>query len=111
VTHASTFVGTPCYTAPERLLGRPYDERSDIYSVGLLLHLAFRGELPFGSDPPNFPEMVRLHLTTKPMALTDEAPAAIAAIVNQMLDFDPAARPPLRDVASALRASSSLSGA
>lgn len=111
VTHASTFVGTPCYTAPERLLGRPYDERSDIYSVGLLLYLALRGELPFATDNPAFPEMVRLHLTTKPRPLTDEAPPAIAALVNQMLDFDPAGRPPLRDVAGALRSSIAAAGA
>ena len=103
VTHASTFVGTPCYTAPERLLGRPYDERSDIYSVGLLLYLSLTGELPFGTDTPAFPEMVRLHLTAKPKPLTDEAPPAIAALVNQMLDFDPAGRPPLRDVSEKLR--------
>jgi len=107
VTHASTFVGTPCYTAPERLLGRPYDERSDIYSVGLLLYLALRGELPFGTEAPTFPDMVRLHLTTKPKPLTDEAPTPITTLVNQMLDFDPAGRPPLRDVAAALRSAQS----
>ncbi|RME74544.1 MAG: hypothetical protein D6776_05055, partial [Planctomycetota bacterium] len=38
--------GTPAYAPPERLLGRPEDPRSDLYAVGVLLHVLLHGELP-----------------------------------------------------------------
>ncbi|MHC4830184.1 MAG: serine/threonine-protein kinase, partial [Planctomycetota bacterium] len=38
--------GTPAYVAPERLLGRPEDGRSDLFSFGVLLHELLTGELP-----------------------------------------------------------------
>ena len=47
--------GTLPYMAPESLLGRPATVRSDIYSLGVVLHESLTGELPFenpGSAEP-----------------------------------------------------------
>lgn len=45
--------GTPYFVAPEVLGGRDPDARSDVFSLGVLLHVARRGKLPaVGSEPP-----------------------------------------------------------
>jgi serine/threonine protein kinase len=102
-TETGTFIGTPCYTAPERLLGGSYDERADIYSVGLLLYLCLAGVLPFeGAGSASVPDMVRMHLTSSPRPLAIDPPE-LAALIMRMLEKEPAARPPLTTVAGELR--------
>eukprot|EP00123_Amoebidium_parasiticum_P003466 comp14772_c0_seq1/m.11192 comp14772_c0_seq1/g.11192 ORF comp14772_c0_seq1/g.11192 comp14772_c0_seq1/m.11192 type:complete len:642 (-) comp14772_c0_seq1:453-2378(-) len=39
--------GTPNYMAPERLCRKPYDEKSDIWSVGVLMYILVAGTFPF----------------------------------------------------------------
>lgn len=39
--------GSPSYLAPERLLGGDYDERADVYAVGVLMYEALAGVRPF----------------------------------------------------------------
>mmetsp|Transcript_11994 Transcript_11994/g.19263 ORF Transcript_11994/g.19263 Transcript_11994/m.19263 type:complete len:136 (+) Transcript_11994:152-559(+) len=39
--------GVPFFTAPEVILGRPYDERADLWSVGCIAFLLLSGNLPF----------------------------------------------------------------
>jgi serine/threonine protein kinase len=43
-------LGTPAYCAPERLRGFPATERSDLYSLGVVLYEAATGERPFRGD-------------------------------------------------------------
>ncbi|HVR40692.1 MAG TPA: protein kinase [Thermoanaerobaculia bacterium] len=110
-TQLGTCLGTPCYMAPERLLGNAYDERSDIYSVGVTLYLALSGALPFDHLSPNLAEMIKLHLTAKPRPLLevrDDIPADLGELVMESLDPNPTHRPPLSAIAQRLRGLSSI---
>jgi DNA-binding response OmpR family regulator len=106
VTQHGTFIGTPTYMAPERLMGSSYDTRSDIYSVGVMLYLSVSGYLPFTTESTNISEMIRLHLTSKPRrlsAVTHALDPSFEEMVMRTLAYDPDHRPPLRDVAAELR--------
>ncbi|KAL7544902.1 hypothetical protein ACHAWF_008268 [Thalassiosira exigua] len=50
VQHES--VGTPYTVAPEVILGEGYDEKCDIWGIGVLTYLLLSGETPFGGDCP-----------------------------------------------------------
>ncbi|CAM5598206.1 Serine/threonine-protein kinase PknD [Streptomyces rimosus subsp. rimosus] len=50
LTESGGFVGSPEYTAPERMAGRPAGPAADLWSVGVLLCAALSGETPFRRD-------------------------------------------------------------
>jgi CheY-like chemotaxis protein len=108
-TQLGAVIGTPSYMSPERLLGRPYDERSDIYSLGVLLYLMLAGTLPFESPAaPSLGEMVKLHLTEKPRPLqarNASIPSALADIVMRAIDMEPTHRPKVSELSATLHAS------
>lgn len=93
VTAAGMCVGSPSYLAPERLLGRPYDARADVYAVGVVLYEMLVGERPFGGGTPK--DIFRRQQGRPPRPLraarSDVSPA-LDAVVIRALARDPARR-------------------
>jgi serine/threonine-protein kinase len=97
--------GTPRAMSPEQVAGEPVDQRSDLFSLGILLYELVVDASPFAAD--SHARTMRRVLRHHPRSLSAELPGvppAFAALVDQLLDKDPARRPQsAREVAARLR--------
>ena len=91
-------LGTPAYVAPERLTGSPALPASDVYALGILLHKATTGRLPWDVDTKT--QVLRAHLMRPPARLhASGLPDEVVDMCDRCLAKDPRHRPGARDVA------------
>ncbi|MEA2665391.1 MAG: eukaryotic-like serine/threonine-protein kinase [Candidatus Eremiobacteraeota bacterium] len=105
VTQPGMVMGSVAYISPEQAQGHDIDERSDLYSVGVVLYQMLTGKLPFSGDNP---VAVALKHVSEPPPPIDPKKAgvspAVAAIVARLLRKDPRERfASATELASALR--------
>ena len=50
MTQAGTVMGTPAYMSPEQAKGMPADERSDLFSLGIIAYQMLTGVVPYKAD-------------------------------------------------------------
>ncbi|MEO7987528.1 MAG: protein kinase [Gemmatimonadales bacterium] len=86
-------LGTPSYMSPEQAEGREIDHRTDIFSLGVLLHEMLTGRRPFtgGSTASILSSLLR----DTPQPVTDvrpDVPGRLSRLVQRALEKDPLVR-------------------
>lgn len=85
--------GTPAYMAPEQLRRQPVDQRTDIWSLGVVLYEALTGVAPFRDG--SVAGIIQAVLTAHPQAastLCPGAPPQVDRIIEKALAKDPSLR-------------------
>ncbi len=93
LTSTGEFVGTPGYLSPEVCQGKPVDQRSDIFSLGIVLFECLAGRMPFTDESPLglMLEVVKAEIPDV-RTLNAEVDPALERILSKMVAKDPAER-------------------
>jgi tetratricopeptide (TPR) repeat protein len=94
ITRLGEFVGTFTYASPEQIEGGQQDERSDIYSLGVLIYRLLCGRPPFDAD--SIAAVSRMHFEATPQRLSERVPGlpeGLSQLVHSMLSKGPEDRP------------------
>jgi serine/threonine protein kinase len=104
-TQVGVVMGTPSYMSPEQTSGRPLDHRTDIFSLGVVLHEMTTGQRPFHGN--SSAELVSAILRDAAPSVTDarpDLPSDLARIIRRCLEKDPRHRvQTARDVSNEFR--------
>jgi eukaryotic-like serine/threonine-protein kinase len=92
LTRTGNVIGTIHYIAPERLKGQPFDGRSDLFAVGVMLYYLVAGQLPFsGEDMTVLQKLVNEQHPPLSTWLA-KYPKELDAIIDRSLAKDPEQR-------------------
>lgn len=93
---ASTVIGTPYYLSPEIVNNKPYDFKSDIWSLGVLLYEMMALKMPFdaGSLPMLSLKIMRGNYSPLPSGFSKD----ICDLVHKLLSVDPNKRPKVDEI-------------
>jgi tRNA A-37 threonylcarbamoyl transferase component Bud32/DNA-binding NarL/FixJ family response regulator len=89
ITGAGAIFGTPHYMSPEQGRGLPLDERSDLYSLGIVLYEMLTGTKPFQAETPL--AVIYKH-ANEPIPALPENLTHLHELLESMLAKEPAAR-------------------
>ena len=83
LTATNTTVGTPMYMAPEQIMGKPVDPRTDIYAMGIVLYELLAGQVPFNAT--SLYEIQAAHVQRMPEPPTVHYPHIPQPVVDAVM--------------------------
>jgi serine/threonine protein kinase/tetratricopeptide (TPR) repeat protein len=90
LTQAGLVMGTPAYMSPEQIAGRAVDHRTDIFSLGVMLHEMITGRRPF--EGTSLAELASAVLRDTPVSMSEvraDLPSDLVRITRRCLEKDP----------------------
>jgi hypothetical protein len=92
-TAAGAVLGSPPYMAPEQLLGRSVDARTDMYAAGTCLYELATGKRPHGDKRgPQLTDAVLHEAPASPRSVSGTVSPGLEAVILKCLDKDPGLR-------------------
>jgi serine/threonine protein kinase/tetratricopeptide (TPR) repeat protein len=89
ITGAGVMIGTPEYMSPEQVEGKEVDERSDIYSLGIILYEMLTGQVPFEGDTPfTVGVKQKSEIPKDPKSLNAQIPEDLNRLILRCLEKD-----------------------
>jgi len=89
ITATGVMIGTPEYMSPEQVEGKEVDQRSDIYSLGVILYEMVTGRVPFEGDTPFTVGMKHKGEEPKdPKELNTQLPEDLNLVILRCLEKD-----------------------
>ncbi|MFN2526312.1 MAG: protein kinase [Actinomycetota bacterium] len=93
ITTTGLILGTVAYLSPEQAQGQDPDERSDLYSLGILLYELLVGRPPFVADSAVATAMLHVQKQpTPPRSMRAGVPRPLESVILKALEKDPEAR-------------------
>ena len=87
ITGAGVMIGTPEYMSPEQVEGKEVDQRSDIYSLGVILYEMLTGRVPFkGETALSIAMKHKSEAPQNPRWLNDQIPDRLSRLVLMCLE-------------------------
>jgi serine/threonine protein kinase/tetratricopeptide (TPR) repeat protein len=94
LTGGNVVLGTYRTMSPEQARGEPVDHRTDLFALGVLLYEALTGRSPFAAENALATLTRVIHFHQEPVSsLRPGVPAALSALVDDLLQKEPALRP------------------
>jgi serine/threonine protein kinase/Tol biopolymer transport system component len=90
ITRPGVIVGTLAYMSPEQASGRPADERSDIFSFGVVLYELLAGRRPFAAKTDL--QILQNIIHSMPQPLREDVPSMLRLVIEKALEKDPGDR-------------------
>jgi serine/threonine protein kinase len=89
ITGTGVMIGTPDYMSPEQVEGKEIDQRTDIYSLGVILYEMVTGQVPFEGDTPfSIAIKHKMEVPRDPRHLNTQVSPNISRVILKCMEKD-----------------------